>query len=70
MTDEPANVEQPKHPVHALTTGELSRFRRELEHAVKRIPPEAPVQDDLRRKLSEVLAEEDQRQRIRHGIAR
>ena len=70
MPAEPANVEQPKHPVHALPTGELSRFKRELEHAVKRISPDAPVQADLRAKLDEVLAEQQSRESIRRASGR
>jgi hypothetical protein len=50
--------------MHALTTTELARYRRELEHAVQGISPDAPVQADLRSKLAEVLAEQDERARI------
>ena len=28
-------VEQPAHPVHALTTYELKNYRRELEHSLR-----------------------------------
>jgi hypothetical protein len=62
--DEPTMPAEPSHPVHALTTYELARRRRELEHAVKGISPDAPVQADLRRKLDEVLAEQTSRERI------
>lgn len=55
---------EPSHPVHALTTYEIARYRRELEHAIKGISPDAPVQADLRRKLDAVLAEQDERARI------
>lgn len=64
MTAEPVTVEQPKHPVHALTTYELRDYRRDLEHAIKGIPAEAPVQAGLHRKLDEVLAEQEDRARI------
>jgi hypothetical protein len=47
-----------------MTTYELRDFRRELEHAIKGISADAPGQADLRRKLEEVLAEQDQRARI------
>jgi len=67
MTAEPVTVEQPKHPVHALTTYELRDYRRDLEHAIKGIPAEAPVQADLHRKLDEVLAEQEDRARIAAG---
>jgi hypothetical protein len=55
---------QPAHPPHSMTTYELRDFRRELEHAIKGISADAPGQADLRRKLEEVLAEQDQRARI------
>jgi hypothetical protein len=50
--------------MHALTTTEISRYRRELEHAIQGISPDAPVQADLRRKLDAVLAEQTSRERI------
>lgn len=34
----PVTIEPPEHPLHALTTYELSRYRRELEHALKTGP--------------------------------
>jgi hypothetical protein len=55
---------EPKHPIHQLTTSELNRYRRELEHAVKKISPEAPVQAELHRRLDIVLAEQDERAKI------
>jgi hypothetical protein len=63
MPAEPAAVDQPKHPIHALTTYELKDYRRELERAIKGISADAPVQDDLKRRLDEVVAEQEQRQR-------
>jgi hypothetical protein len=53
--------DQPKRPLSALTTYELRDYRRQLEHAIKGIAPDAPVQADLRRKLDEVLAEQNER---------
>jgi hypothetical protein len=68
MPAEPATTAEPPHPIAQLTTSELARYRRELEHAVKGISPDAPVQADLRSKLNEVLAEQDERARIAaHG---
>lgn len=64
MSTEPAITGQPKHPVHALTTYELSAWRRELEHTIKGLSPDAPGRADLRRKLDEVLAEQADRRRI------
>lgn len=63
----PVTVAPPGHPVHALTTFELRNYRRELEHAITGISPNAPVQDELRRKLDEVLAEQESRTQIAHA---
>ena len=64
MPAEPATPAEPAHPTHALTTYELRNRRRELEHAIKGISPDAPVQADLRAKLGEVLAEQEQRAKL------
>jgi hypothetical protein len=64
MPAEPVAVTPPQHPLHALTTYELRDYRRRLEHAIKDIAPEAPVQAVLRGKLDAVLAEQDDRARI------
>lgn len=64
---EAAALARPRHPLPALTTFELRRYQRELEHAIKSIPPDAPAQDDLRRELSDVLAEQESRTRIQHA---
>jgi len=47
MTAEPAPggpvaVEPPEHPLHALTTYELLRYRGQLEHALRTLPEHAP----------------------------
>jgi hypothetical protein len=55
---------QPPHPLPALTTSELTRYRRQLEHAITGLNPDAPVQADLRRKLGQVLAEQESRAAI------
>jgi hypothetical protein len=60
-------VTEPAHPVHALTTSELSRYQRDLEQAIAGIAADAPVQEDLRRKLGEVLAEQESRTQIQHA---
>jgi hypothetical protein len=60
-------VRQPKHPMHALTTYELRDHRRELERAVAfydKHHPAAPVLADLRARLDDVLAEQDERARM------
>ena len=61
---EPATTAQPKHPVSELTTYELARYKRELEHALKTIPEHAEVRTLLRAKLDEVLAQQAERTRI------
>ncbi len=61
---------QPPHPLGALTTSELTRYLRQLEHAISGIAPGAPVQADLRRKLGEVLAEQQSRASIAASIVR
>lgn len=64
MTADHATVETPKHPLHALTTSELSRYRRDLENAIRGIADDAPVQADLRAKLDAVLAEQEDRSKV------
>jgi hypothetical protein len=69
MTPEPATVSQPQHPVDALTTFELSNYRRELEHALTAPPagtsPEhAAARELLQDRLGEVLGEQESRARI------
>jgi hypothetical protein len=67
MTAEPATATppaQPKHPLHALTTYELSRYRRELEQALKSLPTQAPFRAQLQDKLTQVKAEQDSRLNI------
>jgi hypothetical protein len=64
MPAEPATVDQPKHPLPALTTYELRDYRRDLERAIKGISPGAPVQAVLRSKLDAVLAEQAERAQI------
>ena len=68
MPAEPVEpVEPPKHPMHALTTYELRDYRRQLEHAVTGISPDAPVQTELRRRLDVVLTEQGEREKIARG---
>jgi hypothetical protein len=64
MNTEPPAVQPPKHPLHALTSYELRNYRRDLEHAIKTIAPDAPVQADLRRKLDAVTAEQEDRAKL------
>jgi hypothetical protein len=55
---------QPPHPLHALTTSELTRYRRQLEHAIASQAPDAAAQERLCRKLALALAEQDSRAAI------
>jgi hypothetical protein len=57
-------VEQPSHPVHALTTYELKNYRRELEHSLRALPEHVAVRVLLQQRLAEVLAEQDSRSRL------
>jgi hypothetical protein len=67
MTAEPVTVDPPPHPLHALTTSELSSYRRQLEAALTTATacdPAAPVPAGLQARLLAVLAEQDDRARI------
>ena len=63
-TEQPVIAEPPRHPLPALTTYELSRYRRELDHALKALPVRAPVRTLLQQRLAEVMAEQDSRARL------
>ncbi len=63
MPTEPGTVSKPKYPLSQLTTSELCRYRRELEHAIEGISPDAQVQADLRHSLDAVIAEQEDRAR-------
>jgi hypothetical protein len=43
MPAEPAAVDQPKHPVHALTTFELRDYRQRLESAIASVSTKVPA---------------------------
>ena len=58
--------DQPAYPPADMTTSELTKRRRDLEQALTTSPPGAPSQAILRRQLDEVIAEQDERTRIRH----
>jgi hypothetical protein len=60
-------VEKPKHPLHALTTFELTDYRRQLEHAITFFDqqrPVPPVRAVMQARLDAVTAEQDDRARI------
>jgi hypothetical protein len=61
MTAEPVPVPPPAHPLPALTTAELARYRAQLE-AVLAAPGPAPA--GLGDRLTAVLAEQASRARL------
>jgi hypothetical protein len=67
MATDPATVQQPNHPLHALTTYELAGYRRQLESALAcsgGTDPVPPARDDLQARLDAVIAEQDGRARL------
>ena len=64
------SIQQPPHPIPALTTYELKNYRRELEHSLKTLPEHAQVRAQLQQRLAEVLAEQDSRNRLHHANGR
>ena len=67
MPADPGSVEQPKHPLHALTTYELADHRRQLERAIvffETKDPVPPAREILQARLDAVLAEQEDRTRL------
>lgn len=67
MPAEPVTVDQPKHPLHAMTSYELRDYRRQLESAIAsfdRQDPVPPARGRLQAKLDDVIAEQDDRKRL------
>lgn len=67
MPIDPATVEQPTHPLHAMSTFELRDYRRQLENAIVFFDGQSPVppaRDRLRARLDDVIAEQDDRRRL------
>ncbi len=67
MTADPGTVDQPPHPLAALTTFELRDYRRQLEHAIAHFDTQNPVpavRGRLQTRLDDVIAEQDDRARI------
>lgn len=59
---------KPEHPMDQLTTFELRDYRRLLEQALgDQVIGQAPVATTLRMRLDAVVAEQEERDRIRHG---
>jgi hypothetical protein len=57
----------PAHPLPALATFELDRYRRELEYALRGLPIGAASRPELQRRLAEVMAEQQSRIAPGHG---
>jgi hypothetical protein len=67
MPTEPVTVEPPEHPLHALTTYELTYYRRRLENAIAYLGKQDPVpaiRATMQTALDRVIAEQDDRQRL------
>jgi len=67
---DPPAVEQPQHPMHALTTFELRDYRHQLERSIAFFDgkdPVPPARALLRARLDAVLAEQDERARLAHA---
>jgi hypothetical protein len=61
------SVNQPKHPLPAMTTYELRDYRRDLETAIAFFDRQTPVpadRDQLQATLDDVIAEQDDRKRL------
>ncbi len=56
-----ATPQPPPRPLPVLTAYDLSRYRRELEHALKALPGHAPARGLLQQRLAEVMAEQHSR---------
>jgi len=63
----PDAVEEPKHPLYALATFELRRYRQQLESAIAVCGANHPLPTaggDLQARLDAVLAEQEDRARL------
>ena len=64
---QPPEVDTPKHPLHELTTYELTYYRRRLENALAFLDKQDSVpviRADLQAALEKVIAEQDDRAKI------
>jgi hypothetical protein len=61
--------QHPLHPVPTMTTSELTNLRRALEErlAMATLPPLSLPRQELQQQLTEVIAEQDNRTRIRRA---
>jgi len=66
-SEQTQTVDQPRHPLHSLTTFELHGYRRQLENAIKFFDAKDPVpavRADLQAALDGVIAEQDDRKNL------
>jgi hypothetical protein len=69
-TDLAPTVDQPKHPLYALTTFELRDYRRQLENAIAFFDakdPVPPIRNDLQASLDAIAAEQESRTKLTHA---
>ena len=67
MATDLVSVQQPKHPLYALTTSELTGHRHQLENAIAYCDQTDPVpqeRGDLQARLDDVIAEQDDRTKL------
>lgn len=64
MPADSADVMPPEHPLPRLATFELTRYRRELERALKRLSTDSGARPGVLGQLSDVPAEQESRERI------
>ncbi len=64
-------VKQPEHRPSAMTTYELAEYRQSLEDTLEleTLLPLCAPREELQKRLDAVLAEQDERARIRHANA-
>jgi hypothetical protein len=65
-SDQTPSVDQPKHPLHAMTTYELRDYRRDLERTIAffdKQDPVPPVRANLQAALDRVITEQDDRKK-------
>jgi len=62
-------TDQRLHPVSQMTTYELKEYRQNLEEALSlpTLPPLYAPREELQQRLDSVLAEQDERERIRRA---
>jgi hypothetical protein len=64
---QPAQPPRPAHPLPALATFELTRYRHDLEHALRGLPAGAPGRTGLQQRLADAIAEQQSRAALAAG---